>query len=247
MTEQELIKKIKVLKQIRPRRDWVVLTKSQILGQEPKRSLAPFGGELFSWSLETFPRLFLRPRPVLVSLIFLGILITAVFGFAQNALPGDSLYSLKRISEKSRVVFVSETNKPKAHLELANKRLEELTKIATTNQTEKLASALSEVQASVSQAAKDLKKPKKITKEIVDQTKKLEENKGKVEALGVLIGETEKLDNALSQLVEREIQDLEGQTLSEEKTRLLEQVKEDFEAGNFSDALEKIWLLSQSQ
>ena len=35
MTEKELIFKIRELRQIKPREDWVSLTKSQILGQEP--------------------------------------------------------------------------------------------------------------------------------------------------------------------------------------------------------------------
>jgi len=36
MTEKELIGKIRGLRQIRPNRDWVSLTKSQILGEEKK-------------------------------------------------------------------------------------------------------------------------------------------------------------------------------------------------------------------
>lgn len=239
MTEKELIRQIQTLKQIKPRKDWVVLTKRELFRDE-----LPFYRGRASVILEIFPWLFRHYKPALATFVFLGILIIAAFIFAQNALPGDSLYSLKRISEEGRIVFVSETDKPKAQLELANKRLEELTKVAETKQTQKLASAIEEFQASASQAAKDLKKPKKITQEIIDQTKKLEENKQKVEALGVLIGETKEFDNALSQLVETEIKDLENQILSEEKAELLEQAKEDFEVGNFSGALEKVWLIS---
>jgi len=62
--------------------------------------------------------------------------------------------------------------------------------------------------------------------------------------LGVVIGESEELDNALSQLVGREIKDLKNRTLTEDQEKLLAEAKEDFEAGNFNEALEKIWLLS---
>lgn len=244
MTEVELIRKIQELKKIKPRKDWVVLAKREILGQPPTTFREFSWLSIFSpkkwWGV--FPYQY---RLVLASLIFLGILITGALSFAQNALPGDLLYSLKRITEKSQAVFVSEEEKPKAQLELANKRLEELTKIAEQNQTQRLAPAINEFQASVSQVAKDLKKPKKLTKEIIDQTKKLEENKEKVEALGVVVGETEELENALSQLVEREIKDLEKRTLTEEQQEILEKTKEDFEAGNYSEALIKILNLSQ--
>ncbi len=241
MTEAELIKKIQELKQIKPSEDWVVLAKRELFLEEshPSRGRA-------SVILDIFPRIFQFQyfKPALATFVFLGIMIVAAFGLAQNALPGDSLYSLKRISEEGRIAFVSEINKPKAQLELANKRLEELTKVAEAKQTAKLAPAIEEFQASVSQAAKNLKEPKKITKEIVEQTKKLEENKQKIEALGILIGETKELDNALSQLVETEIIELETLTLSEEKAELLSEAKVALEEGNFSDALEKILLIS---
>lgn len=239
MTEAEFIKKIQELKQIKPRKDWVILIKRELFSQEA----VSYRGRV-SVFLEIFPWLFRHYKPALATFVFLGIMTIAVFGFAQNALPGDFLYTFKKASEKGQAVFVSETDKPKAQLELANKRLEELAEIAATHQTSKLASALNEVQASVIQAAENLKAPKKITKEIVEQTKKIEENKQKIEALGILIGETKELDNALAQLVEREIKDLESRTLSEEKAELLEQAKEDYTAGNFSAALEKVWLIS---
>ncbi|HDZ54321.1 MAG TPA: hypothetical protein ENI19_00630 [Candidatus Nealsonbacteria bacterium] len=239
MTEAEFIKKIQELKQIKPRKDWVVLIKRELFSQEA----VSYRGRA-SVFLEIFPWLFHHYKPALATFVFLGIMTIAVFGFAQNALPGDFLYTFKKASEKGQAVFVSETDKPKAQLELANRRLEELVEIAVTNQTSKLASAINEVQASAIQAAKNLRTPKKITKEIVEQTKKIEENKQKVEALGILIGETKELDNALAQLVEREIKDLESRTLSEEEAELLEQAKEDYTAGNFSAALETVWLIS---
>ena len=242
MAEADLIKKIRILKQIRPRKDWVLLMKKELF----KKEAPPFRvyRNPVSVILEIFPRIFHYYKPVLATFVFLGILITGAFSFAQNSLPGDFLFPLKKISEKSQAIFVSEEERPKAQLELANKRLEELTKIAETNQAGKLAPAIEEFQASLSQAAKNLKKPKKLTKEIVAETKKLEENREKIEALGVVVGESEEFDNALSQLVEREVKDLEERTLTDAQQELLEEAAEDFEAKNYSQALEKIWLLS---
>ena len=237
MTEKELIGKIRELRQIQPRKDWVSLTKSQILGEEPKRSLVPF------W--EVFPRFFFGYKPAFAIVLSVFILF-GVFDFAQNSLPGDILYSIKKLTEKSQAVFVSKEELPKYNLEIANKRLDELTEIAQTNQVKKLASAISEFQANMSEAAKSLAKVKggQDVKKIVAQTKKLEENKQKVEEVLATKIETEKFDNALSQLVESEIKDLESRTLTEEQKLLLETAKADFSAGNYSQALEKILILS---
>lgn len=243
MTEADLIKKVQSLKQIKPRKDWVVLTKQELFIDEIPSRISYRGRA--SGILEILPRLFLNNlKPALATFVFIGIIMIAAFSLAQNSLPGDPLYSLKRVTEKARAALVLEAEKPKAQLQLANKRLEELTTIAETNQPQKLAPAINEVQQSFVLAAKGIKEPQKLTKEIVQETKKLQENKEKIEALGVVIGEVEELDNAMSQLVEREIKNLEERILSEEKALLLEEAKEDFEAGDFSAALEKVWLIS---
>jgi len=248
MTEKELIAKIKELRQIKPKKDWVVLAKAQILGEEK------LPVEVKPQHFSVFPlneviaglRVIFTHKFAFATLTLILVLV-GVFGFAQNTLPGDLLFPIKKISEQGRTFFVSNQEKPTIQLELTNKRLEELKKIAKANQTQKLAPALKEFQASINQAAeniKNIKEPQKITKEIVFQTKKLEESKAEVEALGVVIGETGELEDALSQLVTREIKDLETRTLTEEQSRILEEVKKDYEAKNYSKALEKILTLT---
>lgn len=226
MTEPQLIKKIRGLRKIQPRKDWVSLNKIQLLGEEKAFELFPFF------------------RPAYAGL-FLILILIGLLEVSQGALPGEPLYLLKRIIEKSQAILVSEEGRPKLNLELANKRLEELTEIAEGNEVKKLAPAISEFQANASEAAKNLARVKKIDKEIVAQAQKLEENKEKVEKVLATKIETEDYDNALAQLVEREIKDLEGKTLNEEDQGLLKEAKADFEAGNYSEALIKILDLSQ--
>ena len=235
MTEKELIGKIRELRQIQPRKDWVSLTKIQILGDYATRPRN-------FW--EVFPKLVFQYKPAFATLIILGVLVGA-FSFAQNSLPGDILYSIKKLTEKSQAVFVSKEELPKYNLEIANKRLDELTEIAQTNQVKKLASAISGFQANMSEAAKSLAEVKgQDVEKIVAQTKKLEENKQKVEKVLATKIETEEYDDALAQLVENQIKDLEGSTLTEEQKLLFEEAKADFSAGNYSQALEKILILS---
>ena len=229
MTEADLVKKIQELKKIRPRKDWVVLTKSQILGEEPKILFFPFF------------------KPALATITALGILF-GIFSLAQNSLPGDILYPIKKITEKSQAVFVSEEELPKYNLEIANKRLEELNEIAQTNQVKKLAPAISEFQASVSEAAKNLVKLKKVDKKIVEEAVKIGKNTKNTEeilATKIFPEETEEsLNDFYKTYAQMLIKDLEESTLAEEQKLLLEEAKEDFETGNYSQALEKILILS---
>jgi len=245
MIEAELIKTIKKLKTIEPRKDWVLLTKSQILGEEtPKESI-----RLPTWQVkfELFPFL----KPVFAGVFCLLILI-GLFEFSQNALPGEPLYLLKRGTEKVQAVFVSEEEKPKVQLELANKRLEELTKIAATNQVKKIAPAVQAYQDSVVEATKNLVKIVATTsdpvviKEIAQKTQELETNKKILEKTYGIAGlEAEEESNPTKVVVEWLIKDMKGKTLTEEQQLTFEKAKEDFEAGNYSEALIKILDLSQ--
>jgi hypothetical protein len=240
MTEKELIKKLQILKDIKPRKDWVILTKTQILDEQREQ-----------FSLIESLRLFFQfklAKPAFASLIAVFLLF-GLFSFAQNSLPGDFLYSIKKIAERGQAVFVSEIDKPQANLELANKRLEELTKIAETNQVKKLAPAINEFQASISEATKSLSRMEATSsdpvaiKKMVEGTKELGGKIQEVKSLGVVIGEEEfdelqvvsdKLEVKLFNLL---ISDLEKRTLTEEQEELLNEMKELAEQGKYSEAL----------
>ncbi len=246
MTEKQLIKKIKGLGQIKPREDWVVFAKKQILGEEPLG-----WQEQFSSILEIFPRVIFQKKLAYVPLTILIVLV-GVFGFAQQTVPGDLLFPLKKATEQSQTVLVSGREQPRYDLEIVNKRLEDLTKVAKANRVGSIAPIIDEFQASVSRAAKSLVKEGSNTDsdaimEIALEIKKLEENKQEIEFLGIVIGDSEELKeltNALAPLVQREIEDLENSILTEEQQELLEEAKTDSENGNYNEALIKVLLIS---
>jgi len=240
MTEKQLIAKIKELQQIKPSNDWVVLTKKQILGEE--KPVPVFSFISFIREIQKGERFVFQHKPAFATFLVFAILF-GLFGFAQNSVPGDTLFSVKKITEKSQTVFISEKGQPKHDLELANRRLDDLAKIAEANQTQKLTSAINEYQESVSKAAESLAEAE--VKEVVSEIKKLEEKTEKVKSLGIEIGESEEWDNALAEITEREVEDLEARTLTEEQEEVLVEVKEDCGAENYSDALIKILTLSQ--
>ncbi len=79
------------------------------------------------------------------------------------------------------------------------------------------------------------------------EVKKIEENKQRVESFGIVIGENNELgelNNALSQMVQKQISELEKSSLTEVQQTLLAWAKIDFNDKNYSEALIKIWQIS---
>jgi len=233
MTEKELISKLQELRQIKPNQDWTFSLKSRILAQEPTYKEKV--------SVSFFPFF----KPAFATLVSIFVLV-GLFGFSQNSLPGDLLYPVKKIVERGEALFVSEQNKPQASLELAGKRLEELAKIAQTNQSRKLPQAITEFQASVSQVAKNFSKTEGISQNLAAINKFVELEKGKqaVEQTLATQIETGDLDDAYKSLAENLISDLSTRTLTEEQAEILNQMKELVEQGKYSAALE-LYLINQ--
>jgi len=268
MEEKELIGKLRELRQIKPSKDWVVLTKSQILGEvlgEEKIELTPFFLKEEKYGSPTsiisvFRVFFAKPVYAGLAVVFILVGLFGAFTLAQRSLPGELLYPIKKISEKVQVLFVSETDKPQVSLKLANKRLEELTKVIETNQVQKLVPAINEFQASVSEAAKNLSRIEAtssdpvVVKRFIDQAKNIGEKAEEIKSLGVVIGEEEldelqevsnKLElELLVSVLENMISDLENRTLTEKQEEILSQMKELVEEGRYSEALE-LYLISQ--
>ncbi len=245
MKDAELIKKIQLLNKIEPDKDWAFSLKTQILGVNEVMPNKKGILEVF----RVLPQSSFNYRFALASLVVLGIMAGTV-GFSQLALPGDTLYPIKRMAERAGLMLVAKNDQPKAGFEIANKRLEELRQVAQKSQSKNLAPALNEFQLSLNEAVKGLKadgNASKLTKDLVKETEKLQANKEKVEAMGVVVGETKGLNEALGQLMEQEIKSLEASTLSESQLKLLEEVKAEYAAGNLELALENLLLLTYPQ
>jgi len=233
MTEKELILKIKRLRQITPKKEWVFLTKNQILGGYETRTR-----NLSSRVLEILPRMFFQRKFAFASLALI-IVVVCAFGFSQNAVSGDLLFALKKVTEKAQTAFVPSEGQLKNRLELANKRLEELTEIAEQNQVKKLSSAIGECQASMSQVANKastVRKPEEARK-IVPEIKKMEGNIQNLKTYGVEINDTGNTENIYKPVVDVLIKDLETRTLTEDQQKLLTEAKETYKIGDYPNTL----------
>jgi Domain of unknown function (DUF5667) len=234
MTEKQLINQLKSLREIKPRTEWVVFNKKELFKKD-RITLGAIIKELQIGEKFVFQHKMVF-APVLVVVVLVGL-----FGFALNSVPGDSLFALKKITEQSQAVFITDTYKSIHNFEMAGKRLDDLTKIAQDNQVKKIAPALVEYSQTISEATKTLSKAVD-PEEVAIEIKKLHDKEEKVRSLGIELDNNKDLDNALPQVVERWISDLEKQgNVTEDQ---LAGIKQDYDAGDYWLALEKLWELS---
>jgi hypothetical protein len=137
MLEKELIEKLNSLKSIQPDLEIVKKNReilfSQILaGKDLTETQSGFFGalmEIFSINFLVFVK---QPAFVTIVLIVVALSGGSVAGMiaARNAMPGDSLYIAKIISERTRsTITFNETDKAKLGVEFAGNRAKELSQV----------------------------------------------------------------------------------------------------------------------
>ncbi|MDD5013081.1 MAG: hypothetical protein PHD93_01625 [Candidatus Pacebacteria bacterium] len=231
MDEFTLIKKLESLKANKPDANWVVLAKSNILSQDfEKQSFS-----LFNYLKQS------KLVPAFASVLM--VLFVAPFIFAQNALPGEKLYTFKKIGET--IKYSLQQDKSVAQLEQVQVKLGELDRITeqSENQGYKLAAGIKETKQALTKATKDLAnvpEPQKaeLVGQIVNQITAIEKK------TNAAIMDTDKEYQALYKFfVENEIKEIElrQESLSEEQLKIFNQVKDLFAEEKYSEALEMIY------
>lgn len=262
MDEKELINHLQILKQIRPRPDWVVLTKSRILGQGKE----PVSQRVVFWQrvvLSVSKRLpithFALMRPALA--IYTIALLVGIFGLLKSSLPGDLLYPAKKAIQQTQVTVLSQ-DPVELHLNLAAQSAQALKDLAKRNENKKLDVVMQEYEQNLGKAAESLQeqKPKdankvlkiaKLVNEMEQAVKEAEEalqteiakeprEQIKQQVMASLNEEIEDTQQEIAAIVARELQKLESASLTEEQKGLLEEAKTAYSEGNYSFALELI-------
>ncbi len=221
MTDKELIKKIKQLEQIQPSAEWLGLTRQKlisgvILSDDPQEQVlkSKFG---------FFNRLRgLELQPVALALclllIFMGgpwLLVEA----AQYSLPGEALYSVKKISEQFQARVASDKTKAQLQVEFAGRRLEELTKISEDSfspeeKDEKVREVVDNLKdnlAGASVYAAKIDKEKAMA--VAEKTEKIKEglNKTREEASAELENDLDEAEKAIEEINNQVLTVLTGQ------------------------------------
>lgn len=113
----------------------------------------PYKAQRFATSPKTTSRLFemlsffrITAVPISLAIALLGG--SAVVSATENSLPGDTFYSLKRATEEVRLAFTKDQNQVASfHVELMQKRLDEVKKAADTGNTESETLAIAELKS----------------------------------------------------------------------------------------------------
>ena len=236
MDDKEIIQKIKKLKNIEPRENWVMFNKERIFQTEPQILPNAFSfRRVFQW------------KTITASVIILLVALFGLTAVVQNSLPGDTLYPVKRATENIKSAFVK-NDSSLASLETADTRVKELQQVAQTNQTSKLPVALQESNKALEKAASDISKKNdkdnpqqtaKIMKKVIDINQSLNKTKSKLHipmpAGKVLADRASQLvensssTQALAQIVEQEIKDKEQTALTPEGKKCLNSAKKYFD------------------
>lgn len=242
MTEEQLIKQLKSLKEIKPREEWVVLAKSQIFKKEEKNQ-ATFN------VLDIFSAFSFRTK-MAYSLATMSLIVAGLFGFAQYTSPGDTLFTVRKITEQSQAALTG-SNVLQNNLNVASKRMDDLAQAVKSNKTENISSAVSELKASIAEVTKSLNESGsqngQSIKDVAMEAKKIKDNTTLLDNLG---GEEsssikETSDELYKIVDEQMIGDLEKTTLTEEQEKQLTEAKDLFDDEKYADALEIILLINK--
>ena len=164
------------------------------------------------------------------------LLIIGVFGFATQTMPGDLLFPIRKIAEQSQATLTGQTALRQEVVKLSN-RINDLAQVAKEGRVNNIPSAISEINNNVSELAKNLKNnpvDSATIKEIAVSLKTL------ADVPGTDLSASPAMIDLYQTLVQQQIADLEKSTLTDDQQTTLNEVKDLYQQGKYSDALEKI-------
>ena len=232
MTENELIKNLKQLKQIKPKQDWVVFSKTQILGQETESKNPSI--------VSVFQTLFKKPAYATITVALLLVVGIAGFLFLiDKEKPAQIVEIPKEIvydePEKEIIVALGDLQKGIEQTTQGLRKIEE---------PQKLLEARNVIIPFIEDA-----------REMIVEAEKLEKdtkiNKDK-QVLGTVINVNESIDELEStadKMIAIEaknlIQYLETRTLTEVQQEILEKAKQAYQDGDYNVALINAMFVNQ--
>jgi len=249
ITQKQLIKDIMQLKEIKPREEWALLLKSTLLENKvPSRMTGAASAQKVS-IIDVLSSVFFQPfgsaqgrQKLAYAFAAILLLIVGVFGFAQNTMPGDLLFPIKKIAEQSQAALTGQTTLKQDVVNL-NSRINDLAQVAKDGRKNNIPSAISEINTNLSQLAKSLKdnpaQDSKTLKEIAVSLKML------ANVPGTDLSENQDVKDLYQTIVQSQIADLQKTTLTDEQKSTLIEIKELYEDGKYVEALEKILLISR--
>lgn len=219
MEEKQLILKLQQLKQIKPRENWVVFSKSKIFGV-PQSNIS-----LYNRIISVISNLSMQKR---FSYAF------AAFVFVFAGLVGTNvLIKETKFPDQTAAIF-----KPDVSIESIKVKSQDLASAVEKYKLENL--NVEEVKVAVKSLSNEINSNPGAAKEVAVELKKLG-------TLASLEGgeELKELSGDLYKIIDIQmIEDLEKITLTEDQQAVLERAKELFNKADYSGALEEILLIN---
>ncbi|MBD3248116.1 hypothetical protein GF382_02395 [Candidatus Falkowbacteria bacterium] len=184
MNEQDIIKKLKELKGIRPQKDWKEDTRS-FLVSEIRNSVVEAPEKDLIRDILSIPKSIFSKATEQAWAVAAIIIIIAGGAFTtqaatKNARPGDSLYLARVFSEKAKVAITfNKEEKAKLDMQLASNRAKEITDVLAeldTDENEDSKKKAEKLSESFRDEIKIVKKNFEEIKQIREEANKSEEN-----------------------------------------------------------------------
>ncbi len=223
MEDKQLISKLNQLKAIQPRKDWVVLSKAEILGSDAKASnvtVMPTYQFAFSNMLNlAFNRKFTYSLAVFL-FVFMGFFGQLKYGLITNGIPARELSvagNVEQLKLKSQSLATAVISKQEKEISVAIKDVKSV--------TENLTKAIAKDPASVKAIALDVT-----------------QNKTYLDILGA--PDLKETSDLLYKVIDEQmIIDLKNTSLTENQKKAFDRIQELYNNGKYSEALENILLI----
>ena len=241
MTEKQLISKLQMLKKIEPSKDWALLVKSQILGSETVKTVTPQNSP-YKKILSGFFGL-MNQRNFAYAFSVMVFVFAGLMGFAQYTLPGDMLFSVKKITEQSQASLTGESD-VKSNFETFKKRSQDLAQVVKDKKSLNKSSAIQEVNDAAKSLANAIHNDPKAAKEVALE---LKNNQTLLSLQGE---ESKEASDILYQAVVKPVLDdmnMNKENLTESQQELVLQANALYDEGRFMESLEKILLVNDAE
>ena len=239
ITQKQLIESLKQLKEIKPRAEWAVLLKSQIVAEKetaPVQARSVGLKNIISNFKFQISNSF--SRRLAYSLAVILFLIVGVFGFAKYTVPGDLLFPIKKIAEQGQAAL---TGQPDSLASL-NNSISDLSQLAKAGRKNNIPSAINEVNANVSELVKNLKaNPTSNQQEIKAIASSL---KTLADVPGTDLTTSPDVKNLYQTVVQNQIADLKKTTLTDDQQKTLATAEDLYGQGKYTEALEAILMIN---
>ena len=239
LNENQIIQKLKQMKQIKPRQNWSDLTLSRILsGMETQGILVNKVG-FTDVVHNVFNMLF--QNKLAYSLALFAFVIVGVLSFAGATVPGDALFPVKKLAEESQATLSGRTGLSQ-NITTINNRIKDLEKVAKEGRAESIPATINEIKTEVLAMTNSLKAApldalkEGEVREIADTLKVL------AGITGADLTGDESVQDLYKLVVQNQMSDLEKSTLTEEQAEALSEIKVLYEDGKYAEALEAILL-----